>query len=525
AEREDEAKWTQRDVKDVATAEGLTIRLVSNIEKQLMVRDKMFQRYKDSHKYTSEHRFKSKCICMFQELDGVSVLLFVNYFKPAHLRTKVYHELLIAYFDFVKQRGFHTAHLWACPPLKGDDYILYCHPEVQKTPKSDRLRTWYVDMLVKAEEEGVVWQITNMYDDYWRNENTPCALPYFEGDYWVGLVEDLIEKLDAEKPKKTANKKGSKSHKRKNSDTKKTANKKSKSKKPKRRKTASGGEASGDEDEDDDAHEAPVSSTRPLTVKSLDTPDWKLSDPLMHKLGEVLEPMKDDFLVVKLVPCCRVCNTSVVQGTLWRDLSVKTEHGLNPKVVQTALCDGCYQKLKVVSVADPDEINDSEFFDTRQAFLSLCQGNHYQFDELRRAKHSSMMALYHLGNPNPNAYVYECNACTRDIVTGNRWHCHTLAEGPLMVVDLQDLEECQALVRLRQSSDVCANSVPRTVLTAVARSVGAYGHYYSSTPDSLQQQLMDDRRRAAVTQQYRQMQNERQQQLNQAQGDDPMLQA
>ncbi|KAG6966894.1 hypothetical protein JG688_00006545 [Phytophthora aleatoria] len=478
-EREDEVKWTQRDVKDVETAEGLTVRLVSNIEKQLMVRDKMFQRYKDSHKYTSEHRFKSKCICMFQEIDGVSVLLFgmyvhefdeqeadcnsrrvyisyldsVNYFKPAHLRTKVYHEVLIAYFDFVKQRGFHTAHLWACPPLKGDDYILYCHPEAQKTPKSDRLRAWYVDMLVKAEEEGVVWQITNMYDDYWRNDNTPCALPYFEGDYWVGLAEDLIEKLDAEKPKKIVNKRGSKSHKRKNSDTKKAANKKSKSKKPKRRKTATGGEASGDEDEDDDAHEVTTSSNRTLTVKSLDTPDRKLSDPLMHKLGEVIEPMKDDFLVVKLVPCCRVCNTSVVQGTLWRDHSVKTEHGLNPKVVQTALCDGCYLKLKVVSAGgssaahqrlqarlnaliketvalperctDPDETNDSEFFDTRQAFLSLCQGNHYQFDELRRAKHSSMMALYHLGNPNPNAYVYECNACTRDIVTGNRWHCHT----------------------------------------------------------------------------------------------------
>ena len=74
---------------------------------------------------------------------------------------------------------------------------------------------------------------------------------------------------------------------------------------------------------------------------------------------------------------------------------------------------------------DKDEITESEFFDTRQAFLSLCQGNHYQYDTLRRAKHSSMMVLYHLHNPTAPAFVTTCNLCHRDIETGQGWRCET----------------------------------------------------------------------------------------------------
>ena len=36
----------------------------------------------------------------------------------------------------------------------------------------------------------------------------------------------------------------------------------------------------------------------------------------------------------------------------------------------------------------------NEMFGSRQQFLSYCQAHHYQFDELRRAKHSTMMVLF-----------------------------------------------------------------------------------------------------------------------------------
>jgi len=37
--------------------------------------------------------------------------------------------------------------------------------------------------------------------------------------------------------------------------------------------------------------------------------------------------------------------------------------------------------------------------DTRQSFLNACQANHFQFDQLRRAKHSTTMLCYSLHNP------------------------------------------------------------------------------------------------------------------------------
>jgi len=57
----------------------------------------------------------------------------------------------------INSAGGAWAHL-RC--LQGDDYIWYCHPSKQKTPRSDRLRHWYLDVLVKARKEGTVAHVS-----------------------------------------------------------------------------------------------------------------------------------------------------------------------------------------------------------------------------------------------------------------------------------------------------------------------------------------------------------------------------
>jgi len=73
--------------------------------------------------------------------------------------------------------------------VQGDDYILYCHPNRQKTPRSDRLREWYHMLLRSAKAEGTVTYLSNLFDTFFEggkdhrvDKPSVLHLPYFEGD-------------------------------------------------------------------------------------------------------------------------------------------------------------------------------------------------------------------------------------------------------------------------------------------------------------------------------------------------------
>ena len=660
-------------MRQVEMGGAITIRQVTSMDKKLEVRERMKKRYAFKN-YPDEFSYRCKCIVVFQNLDGVDVMLFglyvyehdeknplpnqrtvyvsyldsVHYMRPRNMRTFIYHEILISYLDYVRNRGYATAHIWACPPLKGDDYILYAKPEDQKTPKDDRLRQWYIDMLVKCQQRGIVGKMTNMYDLYFANkEHDATVVPYMDGDYFPAEVENIIKDIEEGKTGKKNNQQG----KKKKNDQK-------------QKKTGRGGTRSTGLDED--ALKASGIVPPGKDQKSLEEGG---RDYVMVKLGETIQPMKESFIVAYLawegatedqlvVPkeieeyrkkhgivvtkpnkaAQSNVATSVAISIPKQDINTETastfngcivieesksvelnvegnaenpvdaskdrdstskmmvaevngekqevavavtqdgvdsrndrpasdsepfadgsavpsatppdaksmdldenESGMktNDKVDESATVDsqvesdekkndepiGCDGPTEVgsdvvaaadastsaaavpssaptatakvlpmeqragkfaamarkrglddvdpetpsssdkkeeemkpekedeeevpavyvtdskgrrVKVIDDDvEEMDCEFLNNRQSFLNLCQGNHYQFDFLRRAKHSSMMVLWHLHNRDAPKFVQQCTTCSREILSGYRFHCPTCT----------DFDQCQECVQ------------------------------------------------------------------------------
>ncbi|CAN6937436.1 unnamed protein product [Brassica oleracea] len=422
-ERRQTAEATGMSIDDVSVPDDLTLRVVFSADKSTHV-NKTFADFLHKEHYPSEFPYRSKVILLFQKIEGVDVCIFallvqefgsecsqpnkrsvyisyldsVKYFRPERvtfsgeaLRTFVYHEILIGYLEYCKFRGFTTGYIWACPPQKGEDFVMYSHPKTQQTPSTKKLREWYVSMLDKAKEQSVVTNVTNLYDRFFvpTCNITAARLPYFEGSFWSSSAELLMSQET----------------------------------------------------------ESEVANVKSLSRRALKGNKIKDSNDaknilLMRKLGIRISNQKEDLIVVDLHYTCTRCSETILSGLRWfckkcKDLQLCQRcHDLEEELPgeHTHTMNGeekhslSQATMNIQSTTeDNDVILGNNTFESRQMFLSFSQKHNYRFDTLRRAKNSSMMILHHLHTSNKLhqsqissgalLQVVTCTACQKDVST------------------------------------------------------------------------------------------------------------
>uniref|UniRef100_A0A672M223 histone acetyltransferase n=1 Tax=Sinocyclocheilus grahami TaxID=75366 RepID=A0A672M223_SINGR len=364
----------------------VTIRVVHVSDKVVEVKPGMKSRFVDSGEMSESFPYRTKALFAFEDIDGTDVCFFgmhvqeygsdcpppnqrrvyisyldsVHFFQPRHLRTGVYHEILIGYLEYVKKMGFVTGHIWACPPSEGDDYIFHCHPSDQKIPKPKRLQEWYKKMLDKAVAERIIHDYKDIFKQATEDRLTSAKeLPYFEGDFWPNVLEESIKELEQEEEerKREENNTSSESIDATNGDSKNA--KKKNSKKTSKNK----------------------SSLSRANKKKPGMPN--VSNDLSQKLYATMEKHKEVFFVIRLI-----AGPSV--------------NSLPP-------------------ILDYDPLMACDLMDGRDAFLTLARDKHLEFSSLRRAKWSSMCMLVELHNQSQDRFVYTCNECKHHVET--RFHC------------------------------------------------------------------------------------------------------
>jgi len=389
------SKLEQR-VNDFLRTEGcstgrVTIRILAASDKICEVKPRLKKYY--GNQVPDGYPYRTKAIFAFQEIEGVDVVLFgmhvqeydgrcqapntrrvyvsyldsVHYFRPKAYRTDIYHEILIGYLEYAKQLGYVYAHIWACPPSEGDDYIFHCHPPEQRVPKPKRLQDWYKKMLDRAIVERVVIDYKDVLKDCLDNQiQSAFQIPYFEGDFWSNIIEESIKELDQEEEDRRKQESEAAraiddggfddpiepNDPTDNSDKRKSANT---HKKKNLKKTA---------------------SQRKVAKKAISN-----CTDLMSKITSTMEKHKEAFFVIRL---------------------------RNPMA-------------SYPTVNDTDALIQCDLMDTRDAFLNFAREKHYEFSSLRRAKFSTMALLYELHTSTTDKLTYTCNMCRQPCDV--RFHC------------------------------------------------------------------------------------------------------
>ncbi|CAG2099955.1 unnamed protein product [Medioppia subpectinata] len=389
------------------SGESVSIRVVSTFDKTVETKPLMKAKYGETDQWSDSYPYRAKAIFAFQTIDGADVCFFgmhvqeygsqasapntrrvyiayldsVRYFSPKELRTSIYQQIVLGYLDYAKGLGYTMAHIWACPPAKGDDYVFYCHPTEQKVPKQKHLQEWYKKLLNK----GIIEHIILDYEDILQytmsnNLQVPAEMPYFDGDFWPNFLEDSLKDIELQREKQQQ------------MDSAKNV-------------------VEGNNPDAANVHdEKPTDTIKSVAIIHNKKPTKK------HNSKKSKEKQKT----------CGKQNTSPRKGLLSpaQELSARI-HSMMYKHKDVFFVVRLHSQLaaeRLPPIVDPDPLINCELMDGRDAFLTFSRDNHHEFSTLRRAKFSSLVLLCELHNTPGDGFVFTCNECKAQLLK-IAYHC------------------------------------------------------------------------------------------------------
>ncbi|RLN84800.1 hypothetical protein BBJ28_00021925, partial [Nothophytophthora sp. Chile5] len=364
----------------------------------------------------------------------IAYLDSVRYLKPASARTTAYHLILLAYFDYVRRHGFSRVHIWSCPPQKRISYVFWCRPPFQKTPSAEHLRLWYNRLLTKAKDRGIVKSWSTMYDCYFSGERvsngaasgSPASYvsvkeegggvstrgstvrtvgpnelrwpakqlpPIFDGDIIPSELERILGRIVARNEKQS----------------RAAENKKSVYGKSSKHARVGGKRAVGELMVRIKEEDAPA-ETQALQMPQVEV---KLRE-MFSKCQFAIQRLKNDLLVVELA-AAEEGETEETKGEQEQEQAVSAAS--RPARRRRA----CRPEALVPAWSSQVP----RFFGSRFMFHQLCSSAGYQFDSLRRAKHSTMMMLHHYFNERVAQLNVFCRECSLLVTRAAFWSCPT----------------------------------------------------------------------------------------------------
>ncbi|KAF1749653.1 hypothetical protein GCK72_026121 [Caenorhabditis remanei] len=106
--------------------------------------------------------------------------------------SKIYLELILAYFEYMGLKGFKNRHLWTNPPDKGVDYIFNIHTDSQKYLNKDGLIAWYHKILQQGKDTRLLAGYRNFEEEFKKKGfNHPIDLPVFVNSLWCKILKSV----------------------------------------------------------------------------------------------------------------------------------------------------------------------------------------------------------------------------------------------------------------------------------------------------------------------------------------------